>query len=528
MAFRVTYATLSADSDEIHGAFEAGIAEVEPTLGATHGSIVSGMERAEWEADEERSPIDTSILIGRFVPARAADVADAVSAAKAFAPTWAATPWPERARLLDAGAELISERRNRISALLTLEVGKNRLESLGDVEETADLIRYYTHQLAEHDGFEQPMGRLNPAEATYDVMRPYGVWAVIAPFNFPAALAGGPAGAALAAGNTVVIKPPAQGVGTTLEIVRCLLDAGVPGDALHVVVGGDEVGKALAADARVDGLTFTGSYEVGMQLHGRGGSAYPKPVVCEMGGKNPVIVSRHADLDLAAEGTARSAFGLSGQKCSAASRAYVERPVADAFIERLVARAEAITPADPRARDTYLGPVIDAAAVERFHRAVAEAATRGDVLAGGRVANDGDLARGHFVEPTVVRVPRDSWVMSTELFVPLVAVDVVDSLDEAIALANDTPLGLTAGFFSKDRAEIEHFLDSVEAGVVYVNRKAGATTGAWPGVQPFGGWKGSGSGGKAGGGPYYLQQYLREQSRTIVATEPRTESMEDA
>jgi 1-pyrroline-5-carboxylate dehydrogenase len=418
--------------------------------------------------------------------------------------------------VLEAGADLISEGRNRISALLTLEVGKNRLESLGDVEETADLIRYYTHQLTEHEGFEQPMGRLNPAEATYDVMRPYGVWAVIAPFNFPAALAGGPAGAALAAGNTVVIKPPPHGVGTTLEIARALLDAGLPADALHVVVGGDDVGQALAGDPRVDGLTFTGSHEVGMQLYRRGGAVYPKPVVCEMGGKNPVIVSRHADLDLAAEGTARSAFGLSGQKCSAASRVYVERPVADAFTARLVARAEAITPGDPRDRETYLGPVIDAAAVERFDRATAEARRHGEVLAGGRRTASEPLARGYFVTPTVVRVPRESWVATTELFVPFIAVDVVDSLDEALTLANGTALGLTAGFFSRERSEIDRFLDGIEAGVVYVNRKAGATTGAWPGIQPFGGWKGSGSAGKASGGPYYLQQYLREQSRTIV------------
>jgi 1-pyrroline-5-carboxylate dehydrogenase len=252
-----------------------------------------------------------------------------------------------------------------------------------------------------------------------------------------------------------------------------------------------------------------------MKLHHEAAGAYPRPVICEMGGKNPVIVSRQADLEMAAEGTARSAFGLSGQKCSAASRVYVERPVAEEFVERLVARANAIQPRDPRDRDTYLGPVIDAA-VDRYERAVAEASKHGEVLAGGRRVTDGALGRGTFVAPTVVKVPRESWVMSTELFVPFIAVDVVDSLDEAFALANDTPLGLTAGFFSEDRSEVDRFLDRIEAGVVYVNRKAGATTGAWPGVQPFGGWKGSGSGGKAGGGPYYLQQYLREQSRTIV------------
>src|SRR5262245_10235454 len=267
MAFRVTYATLAAESDEVHAAFDAGLAELEPLLGARHGSIVSGDERTEGPEVVERSPIDSEILIGRFVEATAADVAAAVGAAKAVAPQWAATPWTERVRVLEAGADLISERRNVISALLTVEVGKNRLESLGDVEETADLIRYYTNQLTEHDGFELPMGRLNPAEATFDVMRPYGVWAVVTPFNFPAALAGGPAGAALAAGNTVVVKPPPQGVGTTLAIVRCLLDGGVPAEALHVVVGGDDVGRALVADPRIDGITFTGSYEVGMELY---------------------------------------------------------------------------------------------------------------------------------------------------------------------------------------------------------------------------------------------------------------------
>ena len=157
-------------------------------------------------------------------------------------------------------------------------------EALADAEESADLIRYYTNQLGEHGGFEQPMGRLNPAEATYDVMRPYGTWAVVTPFNFPAALSGGPAGAALAAGNTLVVKPPPHGAWTTLLIMRCLLDAGLPPDSLHVVVGGDEVGQALVADPRIDGITFTGSYEVGMQLHRAAAGPPPRPVICEMGG----------------------------------------------------------------------------------------------------------------------------------------------------------------------------------------------------------------------------------------------------
>ena len=192
MAFRVTYATMAAEGDEVHAAFDAGLEELQPLLGQRHGSIISGHERLTGPEVVERSPVDTDVLIGRFVEATAADVAEAVGIAKAFAPTWADDAVAGPRRLLEAGADLISERRNVISALLTIEVGKNRLESLGDVEESADLIRYYCHQIVDHDGFAQPMGRLNPAEATSDVMRPYGVWAVISPFNFPMALSGGP------------------------------------------------------------------------------------------------------------------------------------------------------------------------------------------------------------------------------------------------------------------------------------------------------------------------------------------------
>jgi 1-pyrroline-5-carboxylate dehydrogenase len=519
MAFRVTYATLSADDDELHAAYDRGIEVARGWLGDTHPFVVNGERRWGDEADAlvECSPADRDLMIGAFSTATDADVRDAVAAAKAAAPAWAATPWPERVAILERAADLISERRDALAVLMALEVGKNRLEALGDVEESADLIRYYCHQMTEHDGFALPMGRLNPTEATSDVMRPYGVWAVISPFNFPMALSAGPMGAALVAGNTVVLKPSEQGVFTGLKTCEVLWEAGVPAGALHVVTGpGETVGRALVADPDVAGVTFTGSYEVGMEIYRTFTREHPKPTICEMGGKNPVIVSRKADLDLAAAGTARSAFGLSGQKCSAASRAYVEEPVLADFIAKLVAQAESLTVGDPLARDTYLGPVVDEAAVDRFEQAVAEAHARGTVHCGGARIVDGDLARGTYLQPTVVEVPRDSWIWTTELFVPLIAVSPVASLDEAFTLANGTTLGLTAGMFSEDDTEVDAFLDRVEAGVVYVNRPAGATTGAWPGVQPFGGWKGSGTNGKAGGGPYYLQQYLREQSRTVV------------
>jgi 1-pyrroline-5-carboxylate dehydrogenase len=287
----------------------------------------------------------------------------------------------------------------------------------------------------------------------------------------------------------------------------------VPADAVHLLPGGDEVGKMLVAHPGVDGLTFTGSYEVGMQIERGFLTDFPKPIIAEMGGKNPTVVSRHADLAAAALGVARSAFGLSGQKCSACSRVYVEREVHDAFLDALAERARALVVGDPTARDSYLGPVVDADAVQRFTDAVEHARKGGRVVTGGETAE----GNGYYLTPTVVTdLPTDDRLFTDELFVPLVAVAPVDSLDEAMTLANGSHLGLTAGFFSADDTEVERFLDTVEAGVVYVNRPAGATTGAWPGVQPFGGWKGSGSAGKAGGGLYYVQQYLREQSRTVV------------
>jgi 1-pyrroline-5-carboxylate dehydrogenase len=292
----------------------------------------------------------------------------------------------------------------------------------------------------------------------------------------------------------------------------------VPAGAFHVLTGpGSTVGQELYTSPDVDGLTFTGSYAVGMRIYHDFAKEYPKPAICEMGGKNPAIVTENADLDKATDGVMRSAFGYSGQKCSACSRVYVERPVYDQFISKLVDKASKLKVGDPLERDTYTGPVINEKAVATFEQAVKDVKDGGGkVLLGGERIAEGDLARGLFVKPTIVEAPLDNRVWREELFVPFVAVAPVDSLDEALKLANDTEYGLTAGFFSEDRSEIDRFLNEIQAGVVYVNRRAGATTGAWPGMQPFGGWKGSGTTGKAGGGLHYVQQYLREQSRTVI------------
>jgi 1-pyrroline-5-carboxylate dehydrogenase len=369
--------------------------------------------------------------------------------------------------------------------------------------------------MEENGGFVHELGQLVPDERNRSVLRPYGVFAVLAPFNFPVALAAGMSSAALAAGNTVVLKPSEEAPRCGDALARCYLDAGLPDGVFGLVHGGAATGAALAA-GDVDGIAFTGSAAVGRALGRKlADGPYPRPVLAEMGGKNPAIVTANADLEKAAEGIARAAFGFSGQKCSACSRAIVAGEVHDELVERLAEIAGGYRIGDPSDREAQTGPVANAAAVERFEQAVAEAHRDGEPAVGGETLGGG----GYFVAPTVVAgLPAGHRLTREELFLPFLTVTRVRDLDEALAEANAVPYGLTAGVFSEDESELERFLDEIEAGVVYVNRRAGATTGAWPGIQSFPGWKSSGLSGKGGLGPYYVQQFMREQSRTVVAS----------
>jgi len=516
---KITYATLSADNEELQASFDAAVERARDDLGRTYPMLIGAEERLAAETFEDRSPIDTGLLLGRFPVGTRQDVRDAIAAARAAFPGWSSTPWRDRLAILRRAADIISERQFEYAALMALEVGKNRLEALGDVEETADLLRYYGGEFEKADGFVKPLGTLSPSERTRSVLRPYGVFGVISPFNFPMALAGGPAGGALVAGNTVVLKPSSDAPLSAVKFGEALRDAGLPPGVFNLVTGpGETVGAELQENPGIDGMVFTGSYEVGMKLYRSFTKDYPRPIITEMGGKNPAIVTRNADLDEAAEGVMRSAFGFDGQKCSANSRVYVERPVARAFVDKLVEKARDISVGDPTRRENWMGPVINQRALDTFAQAAADARTDGGTFEiGGEVLRDADAARGFYPTPTVVTgLPLDHRLFRDELFVPFLVVGEVDSLDQALHEANDSAYGLTAGIFSHDEAEVQRFLDTIQAGVVYVNRRAGATTGAWPGIQSFGGWKGSGSSGKSGLGPYYVQQFLREQSQTVV------------
>jgi 1-pyrroline-5-carboxylate dehydrogenase len=515
---KITYATLRADNEELHALYDQGVERARARLGASHANVVDGKERAGDGEFDLRSPIDTDILVGRFARGTRQDVRDAIAAARAAQPAWAALGWERRLEILRKAADFLSERQMEYGALMAFEVGKSRLEALGEVEEAADLIRYYAKTAADNAFYDHPMDDGGVAGVhTRSILRPHGVFAVISPFNFPMALAVGPSSAALMAGNTVVFKPASASAMSGVTLMEAYRDAGVPDGVINLVMGpGDTVGAELAENPGIDGIVFTGSYEVGFELFRSFSTRYPRPCIVEMGGKNPAVVSRKADLEEAAEGIMRSAFGFGGQKCSANSRVYVERPVHDELVRLLVQKTEQITIGDPIKRENWLGPVVDQRAVDRWTQAVAEARRDGTVFIGGERLTDGDFARGYYVEPTVVGLPADHRLFQDELFAPFTAVCAVDSLEEAVRLSNDNLYGLTAGVYSEDPAEVRTFLDTINAGVLYVNRRAGATTGAWPGQQPFGGWKGSGSTGKSGLSMYYVAQFLREQSHTVV------------
>jgi len=519
---KITYATLAMPPDDPrHDRFDQAVAEVKANLGKSYPMMIGGKPRVAAEQFADTSPVNTDWTLGRFQKGTLQDAQDAIAAARKAFPVWRDMGWKQRVKLMRKAADVISKRNFEISAIMTLEVGKNRTEALGDVEETADLIRYYCDQVEAHKGFILPLGRESSQHHNTSILKPYGAWAVVSPFNFPFALAGGPAGAALVAGNTVVFKPATDTPFVGYKLTKCLLEAGLPEGAFNFVTGpGSTVGEEIITNPGVDGITFTGSYSIGMHIYRtfpQTRCEHPRPCIVEMGGKNPAIISRHADLDVAAMGVMRSAFGLQGQKCSAASRVFVEKPVVEAFMDKLVALTDKIAIGDPSQRNVWFGPVINKKAYDDYMHFCLDLAQSSVMVRGGAHLTEGEMSKGYFCAPTIsFGLPFEHHLWQEEMFLPITTVGAVDSLDEAMQHANDVCYGLTAGFYSNDSKEIQWFFDNIQAGVTYVNRAAGATTGAWPGYQPFGGWKGSGSTGKNGGGPYYIQQYQHEQSQTVI------------
>jgi 1-pyrroline-5-carboxylate dehydrogenase len=515
---RVTYANAGADFSALHAVLDARLPSFEGrALGLDHANLAGDGSDTSGRRYAVASPIDSQRVLGTLVAADAAGVARAVAAARAASPAWRATPWTLRVLCLRRAAAAIRRDRLDLAMAALLEVGKSRLEALGEVEESIDLIEHYCDEVERNACWEQVLRAGPNGESGHDRLRPFGTFAVIAPFNYPVALAVGMTTAALLGGNCVVLKPAAGAALSAPMLARIFLEAGLPPGAFNLVCGDRDTGMLLASHPGIDGVAFTGSHEVGMQLLRQAAAGpFMKPVLAELGGKNAAIVAASADLDAAAAGVARSAFGLSGQKCSSCSRVYVQRGLREAFVERLLACARGLSIGDPRAASTFAGPVIGEASARRYEAAVAAAGPR-HLLLGGERLRGGVFEGGAYLPPTVVAdLPADHDLNRRELFLPLLSLQAFDTLDEAIDDANASSLGLAAGIYARDPGELNRFWDRIEAGVLYANRASGATTGAWPGFQTFCGWKGSGASGKGGLGSHYVQQFMREQSRTIA------------
>lgn len=519
--FKLTYATMFNPPPEMHDGFDNALKKIKAKSGSEYGMIINNQDVFAETKFEDRSPANTDVVLAVMQKGSEQHAEQALLAARAAFPMWSHTPWQERVALLRKSADLIDERIFDLGAAMALEVGKNRMEALGDVAETADLIRYSCYQMEKNNGYMVEMSRdpLVGYKATnISVLRPYGVWLVISPFNFPFALTGGPAGAALVAGNTIVIKPATDTPWIVRLLAECFRDAGLPDGVANFVTGpGRTLGQALIESPEVDGVTFTGSFDVGMKIfRDFANGNYVRPTILELGGKNPAIVSRHADLEIAAIGIVRSAFGLQGQKCSAASRVLIESPVYDQLVEKLVALTDKLTIGDPTDKNVYLGPVVNQSSYQDYQAFCEELSQSGRILTGGKVLTEGEFSKGYFCAPTLAAdLPFDHRLWKHEMFLPITTIGKVEDLEQAMEIANDVNYGLTAGFYGSPE-EAQWFFDKIEAGVTYANRPQGATTGAWPGFQPFGGWKGSGSSGKNAGGHYYLPLYMHEQIRTLI------------
>lgn len=477
------------------------IQAVRQQLGQTYRPLIDG----EWiDTDrqiESLNPSKPSEVIGRVQLCGTPELERAIAAAKAALPNWRATAVKERSALLQRIADRIQARQAELAAWIVLEVGKPLKQADADVVEAIDFCRYYAFEMERLEAGE----RYDlPGEANRYRYRSRGITAVISPWNFPLAIPTGMTVASLVTGNCTILKPSQQSCVIAAKFAEIVEAAGVPSGVFQFVPGsGSDVGRSLVRSPNVHTIVFTGSQHVGCEIYAEAAVLQPgqhhlKRTIAEMGGKNAVIVDASADLDKAVQGIVQSAFGYSGQKCSACSRVIVLPSVYDEFLRRLVdaTRSLSVGPAD--LPSTVVGPVIDEISQPRIREAIVSAKATA-TLALELAAPD----EGYFVEPTIFTdVVPDSDLAQQEIFGPVLAVLRAATFDEAIAIANSTSYALTGGLYSRTPSHIEQAQQDFEVGNLYVNR---GITGAIVRRQPFGGFKLSGVGSKAGGSDYLLQ-----------------------
>ncbi len=457
---------------------------------------------------DDRNPADPTDRLGAVPASGADDVNAAVQAADKAFEAWSSTPAPDRGKILKTSGDLLAERKEDIARTMTREMGKPFFETKGDVQEAIDTAYYAASETRRLFGTTVPSEL--PDKMNMAIRRPLGVCGIITAWNFPVAVPSWKMYPALAAGNTIVFKPSEDAPRSGLRFVQTLIDAGLPAGVVNVVNGADEAGEALVEHPDVDAIGFTGSYEVGTSIAETCGRLNT-PVSLEMGGKNPMIVMDDADLDLALEGAIWGAYGTTGQRCTATSRAICHEAVHDEFITMVKEEAETLVLGDGNAEGTDVGPLINEAAVKRVRRYVEIGQDEGATLEmGGSPASVEGLG-GHFYEPTLFTdVTPDMTIAQEEIFGPVLAVFEVSTYEEAVAVANNTRYGLSSSIYTQDVNKSFHAMRDLDAGITYVN---GPTIGA-EAHMPFGGVKDTGNGQRDGG--YAAFEFWTEHKTVYV------------
>jgi aldehyde dehydrogenase (NAD+) len=446
------------------------------------------------ETFESINPADTRDVVGRFQQATAADAAMAIKAAETAFPAWRATPAPKRGEVLYRFGALMAEHKERLSRAMTREMGKVLAEARGDVQEGIDIAFLMAGEGRRMFGDTTPSEL--PDKWAMSIRQPIGVAGIITPWNFPMAIPCWKMMPALVTGNTVVLKPASDTPHCATLLVELMAEAGFPPGTVNLVTGrGEEVGNAIVESPDVPVISFTGSSVTGKQIAQRAGKRL-KRLSLELGGKNAVAVLADADLDLATDGILWSAFGTTGQRCTACSRVVVDGAVAGALLERLEARASRLRLGSGLDERVDVGPLINAAAVDKVAGYIDVGRTEAELVLGGERATDADLARGHFFRPTIFRdvKPMDR-IAQEEIFGPVLSVIPVDGYEAVVNAVNQTRYGLSASVFTRDVNAAFRAMRDFETGIVYVNA---GTTGAETHL-PFGGWKETGNGHREAG-----------------------------
>ncbi len=509
---------LSKEEEFFHEQYEHAIRDVKTEFGRQYALIIGSKKIKTNSNFTHISPLDSRITLGYFPKSRLEDTRDAIKAARSSFKIWSKYDYKKRIEICRATGDMLSRRKFELAAWLSYENGKNRYEAIGDIDEAIDFIRYYCKNMEVNEGFSTLTNSAYKTETSRSVMKPYGVWAVIAPFNFPAAIMIGMSTGALVTGNTIVLKPASNAPIIAYKFAKVMQDAGLPSGALNLITGpGAQFGQEIARNQDVAGVVFTGSLKAGYEIFKRFNRVKPRPIITELGGKNPAIVTESADLDQAVQGICNAAFGYSGQKCSACSKVYVHRIIKMEFIEKLVKKIKSLRLGNPLQVSTFVGPLINLTAYRNYQRYMKLASRDGKVLVGNCINKTDDLKYGFYVEPTIVDgLPEGHKLLTEELFLPILCLVEYGSFENALSSCNTSKYGLTAGIYTRKKEEIEIFFERLETGVLYANRAVSATTGAMVGCQSFVGWKRSGTTGIGAGGPYYLTQFMQEQSQTIA------------